>query len=328
MDLFLLYIVGKDKLKGNNMEQKNTTPLFRYIGGKSWLREHLRRDILNLLSKNTIDTYVEPFAGGLGAFLGVHDILSSHGVKNIILNDINKKLIILYKMLYENPQGLIQEYMKIENAFRASIPVEAWSMHKAKQKDELKIFLINASDFFKAVRNDFNVETDELQSASQLLFLQNHCFNGIYRENSKGGYNTPFNWEAKYITEERLLERVSAIGKVFNNFNITFTNNSYSELDYNKESLYYLDPPYINEIDTLENKYNKDCFTLNNQKELIRLIKDCVFLYSNHDNELLINEFNKNNMNIEILKIPRKNIISSSNESRKTDKLEILIYSK
>lgn len=308
------------------MENKKVKTLFKYIGGKAWLKDSLREEVSRLLKSKTNKAYVEPFTGGLGAFLSVYDLLYSAGIKKVTLNDINPKLINFYKCVESNPEKLIQEYMKLEKVFSNNIPTEALSLHPIKDKEQLKKLLINAELFFKNVRNKFNEEKDVLKNSAQLLFLQKHCFNGVYRENSQGKYNTPFNWDAKSFSEEQIKEKVSDVNRVFKQFEMVFSIGSFEHLQYTKDTLYYLDPPYINQ-DLVENKYNKDVFDLNKQKMLIEKISQVPFIYSNHENDLLVNEFKNKVPKFRLKKIPRKNIISASTESRKTDKIEILVTS-
>lgn len=310
------------------MADKKTMTLFNYIGGKTWLKEYLKKEISQILEQKKLTHYVEPFAGGLGAFLGVYEVLLNHGVKNIILNDINAKLINFYTIVRDNPEELIKEYMILENKYLLTIPESAKSLHKTKDKVVLKTLLKSSEEYYKKVRDNFNKAEKAIESASGLLFLQNHCFNGVYRENSKGGYNTPFNWEARIYTEEKMREKIIVVHNLFKQFNIEFSNKSFQDMDFNNYSLYYLDPPYINEVEALENQYHKDSFNIEKQKLLIKTVKNSVFVYSNHDNDLLLNEFKNNGVKIKIKKIPRKNIISASNESRKTDKIEILVSNK
>lgn len=309
------------------MADKKTMTLFNYIGGKTWMKNHLREAITNILSNNKITTYVEPFAGGLGAFLGVYDILLENNIKKVILNDVNSRLINFYNIVKNNPEELIKEYVILENQYAKLIPEEAKSLHKTKDKKKLKSLLYKTEEFYKNVRNNFNSKVNNLDSAVYLLFLQHHCFNGVYRENSTGGYNTPFNWEGKIFDEEKIKSKINAVHDVFKKFEIDFSNKSFQNLEYNNETLYYIDPPYINDEETIENQYHKDIFGLEMQKLLIKTLIGTHFLYSNHENKLLIDEFNKNKITINIKKIPRKNIISASNESRKTDKIEILVSS-
>lgn len=310
------------------MKNKEVKVLFKYIGGKTWLKDVIRTHIINILGKKEIDTFIEPFAGGLGCFLNVYDLLLENNIKNIILNDINKKIINFYKCVYNNPQGLINEYEKIENDFIKLIPYEYIEENNIKDKFELKKYLIKANDYFIKIRNSFNESThDDEKSAALFLFLQTHCFNGVYRENQKGHYNTPFNWGVKKFDKEKVEHKILAVHNIFNNFNITFTNQNYASINYNLDnSLYYVDPPYINnDHEIKENKYHKDGFNIKDQINLIELLKNVNFIYSNHENTLLLKEFDKNYSNIKVEIFSRKNIMSASNESRKNDKKEILV---
>jgi DNA adenine methylase Dam len=308
------------------METKKVKTLFKYIGGKAWLKDNLREEFTRLLQLKKPIAYVEPFTGGLGAFLSVYDLLFNAGVKQVTLNDINPKLINFYKCVESNPEKLIKEYMILETGFSKTIPTQALALHSTKDKEELKKLLIDAELFFKNIRNKFNEETDIIKNSAQLLFLQKHCFNGVYRENSQGKYNTPFNWDAKSFPEEQIREKILDVNNVFKQFEMIFSIGSFEHLQYRKDTLYYLDPPYIN-TDVTENKYNKAVFDLNKQKLLIDKITQVPFLYSNHENDLLIKEFQTKVAKFKLKKIPRKNIISASNESRKTDKIEILVTS-
>ena len=237
------------------MKNKKVMTLFNYIGGKGWLRDQLRLSIEESLNKNkSLDTYVEPFAGGLGAFLNIYDLLKNNNIKNVILNDINKKLITFYQIVQNKPQDLVSKYLVLEKNFAKKIPQEVLVLHKTKDKDKLKVLLKEAENYYKEIRKEYNTLTDSLEIASRLLFLQNHCFNGVYRENSKGEYNTPFNWEGKIYTEQKIQDKVNTVHDIFKLFNITFSTESFLNLNYNIKTLYYLDPPYINEIEALENQ--------------------------------------------------------------------------
>lgn len=311
------------------MKKNNTGPLFKYIGGKSWLKDELNNSIEKVLKYNpNIDTYIEPFAGGLGAFLGVSETLLKNNIKKVILNDVNMKLIQFYKNVNENSEKLIQTYMEVENEYAKTIPEIFFTYDKKKEKDLIKESLKDAYNYYNSVRTSFNNENDSIKNSAYLLFLQTHCFNGIYRENSKGGYNTPFNWDARVISEDKIREKINNVLNVFNKFEIEFLTGSYCQIDYSLNALYYLDPPYINEDNIIENAYHKDGFGIIQQEDLINKIKDTIFIYSNHENDKLMAIFESKNMNIEVQLIPRKNIISASNESRKKDKIEILVINK
>lgn len=303
------------------LNHEKIKPLFKYIGGKSWLREQLREKILESISNKHIDTYVEPFTGGLGSFLNVYDILIEKNIKNIILSDINEILINTYKLIKNNPTDFIIEYLKIESAFANNVN-QHWKL--IKEKNELKLSLKKAEIFFNNIKKDFNTNKNNIDivQSARLVFLQKHSFNGIYRENSKGFYNTPFNWSGSNMLNT-IEDKVLEISELFNKCNINFIFNSFENLDYNSNTLYYLDPPYINE-EVGENKYNKDIFTVEQQILLINKIKNTTFVYSNHKSKILEKEFLKLE-NINTKEISRKNIMSSNKDSRKEDKIELLI---
>lgn len=305
----------------------NVKPLFAYVGGKTFLKNKLIEKIEFVLKNSKIEVYEEWFAGGLGSFFAVCKTLKDNNIKNVLLNDINNKLISLYSNIYSgNSRNIIKEYMILEEAFHSKIPVETYNRHKTKDKEILKLELIQARDYYKSIVNKFNSSEDNFEQSVYLIFLQNHCFNGIYRENQKGEYNTPFNWEARKITEDLINKKITDVENCFTHFNIKFSSLDFEELNVNRNSLIYLDPPYLNE-GIGENKYNKNSFNLNKQIKLINKIKDNDFIYSNHLDKRIFEQFTPES-EFQFDYINRKNIISASAESRKNDKVELLITKK
>lgn len=303
------------------IQLKEVKPLFKYIGGKTWLKEELRKELQSVLNNNKqISTYVEPFAGGLGAFLGIYDILINNHIKNVILSDINPGLINLYNHISNQKEELIKAIINIEQAFSATIPS---NIKNITHKEELKKSLMEAENYFKQIRKEFNKNKSDnnMQQSARLVFLQKHSFNGVYRENSKGEYNTPFNWSGSSMIHS-IEEKINELHDVFKLFNIKFNISSYDKINYNQNTVYYLDPPYINEL-IIENKYHKEAFGLKEQLNLISKIENLNFIYSNHYSELLVAVLKKNK-NIQLKQIARKNIISASVASRQINKMEIL----
>lgn len=320
-----------------NTEDENkplkVRPIFNYIGGKSWMREDLRKvfkEMHEAEQLNNVDRYIEPFCGGLGSFISVYDLLLNFGIKKVILNDINKNLINFYQDLYLREEVLLEAYLKIENEFINLIPERAFSLNKTKNKSEMKLLLVEAEKFFKKIKEEYNEDQeiekeDTINKSSRLLFLQNHCFNGVYRENQKGKYNTPFNWDSKIYNENTIKKKLNELNYILNLFDeVLFTNNDVKDTHLLDSDLVYCDPPYINEKEG-ENRYSKLGFNKQDQLDLIKKISPFNFIYSNHKNPILLEEF-ESQTHFKCLDLRRKNIMSSKNETRNEDKIEILVF--
>jgi DNA adenine methylase len=306
------------------MKQK----LFNWIGGKKWLAKELNQTFSNY--KN-IDVYAEPFAGGLGSFFFTLDTLKKINVKKVYLNDINNTIIATYRLIKSDYKSIYKRYEKIELEYKKTIPEEAYSLHKTKQKIELKELLQESRDYYNYIKSEFNKEKDNnsIESVSLFLFLAHHCFNGVYRENKKGEFNTPYNWEPGVPNFDSKLELLNSYSKIFNKLDIEFSNMdcfNFMEHVLSKESniLLYCDPPYLN-LEIGENQYNKEHFGKNEQMKLLEFYKRFNnVVFSNHFYEIFEDFCNKNSFKYE--KCYRANIMSSKNETRGNKVTEILAY--
>lgn len=290
-----------------------TKPLFKYIGGKT----KFATDISSVIkSKHT--NYCEPFCGALGAFLGIEEILYSAGVRNITLNDINSSIIEIYSKINTDPEDFIRQYSNIENMFSATCPTDPTD---SKNKEKL----VGAQEFYNKIRTEFNKKkiSGDTSRYIEFLFLQKHAFNGVYRENSKGEHNVPFNWNGTKFDHSSFATHVRDINTVFKKYSITFSSNSVFDMTFSEDVLYYLDPPYYNDSST-ENKYNKDDFDIAAQEKLINCIKDMSFIYSNHNSKFILSKFN-NDVSKKVLN--RKNIMAGSGGNKSDSVQEILIWS-
>jgi len=332
--------------------------LFKWIGGKSWLKSELREITHQILQrKPEIDTYVEPFMGGLGAFLGVADTLLKHNINSIILNDLNPLLVHIMKTIRdpEHCEDIKKQFVQINQGLIIKIPTKVISPQRKKilfqdfkfskeNAKEEKVWVKNklekAQRYFLKQRKKFNNKklNNELDNeiVALFLFIMNHCFNGVYRENNQGEYNVGYNWATKPQQESRKLLLIDQWHTFLNQFNITFSNEDAITLlnqAKNKNALFYLDPPYLNHkngviMQQYENSYSKEGFNLNDQILLVEatMEKDH-FIYSNHDAPLLINTFkgiNKNKINTKI--IARHNIMSAGCRANKIN--EMIVFSK
>lgn len=82
----------------------------------------------------------------------------------------------------------------------------------------------------------------KVERASRLIYLNKTCFNGLFRVNSSGEFNSPFgHYKNPNIVNEPVLRAVS---KYFASSNITFYSEDFAETlkRVNKGGLYILIP--------------------------------------------------------------------------------------
>ena len=313
---------------------KKRKSLFKWIGGKKWLQKDLQTIFSRKINNPDIDTYIEPFCGGLGSILSNLDFLKDNGIKKIIANDINSGLIGLYKNIQNNPKELIDVYHKIELRYSKKIPKKAESLNPTKDKEEIRPLLSNAQKYYAKCKDDFNnikeKKSTSVECSALFLFLMNHCFNGVYRENLSGKFNTPYNWECKIIKTEETEENILFHSKIFNEIEFVFTNMGAIEfisahMSSSKNAFFYFDPPYLNDKKKIENKYNKNGFNYSDQiSTLNTLLKLDNFVYSNHNLDVFI-EFVQHNK-LESKTVYRSNVMNSLSENRGKKVAEIIIY--
>lgn len=219
-------------------------PIIKWMGGKTQLLNEIN---LNLQTKNILDSieiYIEPFLGGCSTLLDI--VPKLHNVKTIYVNDINTRLINLYKNVKYNVNKLVYILDKIDNDFN--------SLSDDKLKEE----------YYYKIRKEFNDITkyNTIRNAAQFIFLNKYCFNGLYRENSKGEFNASFNKKPKnkiYNKEDiyDLHDFLITYDVVFYNkpyneflatiFNILYRKNESSVKNITKtfeRTFIYFDPPY------------------------------------------------------------------------------------
>lgn len=306
--------------------------LFKWVGGKKWIKEPLISVIVNQTDGNDkIDTYVEPCVGGLGSFLAVAEVLLARGIKKVYLNDINEVLISTFRDLQQKNRSLYNEYIRLEKEYEAKIPKDYRILHKAMKKEDVKKNLKEAQLYFLEKRKEYNSikSKPSIRRSALFIFLMQHVFNGVYRENKRGELNTPYNWEPKIAGQIEKQKLFTAYSDMFNNyFELHFTSKDIFSfmkgLDVNWENtICYIDPPFMNEKNN-ELKYSKDQFTKKNQKELLDVIEEIKIsnlIYSNHDFPLFIEFADK--LDFTVKRYFRSNRINPANSTRIS---ELLIF--
>jgi len=242
---------------------KKYQPFVKWVGGKRGL---LTQILENFPKK--FNNYHEPFLGGGAVFFELY----SKGLlknKKIYLSDINSELINTYNMVKNNPHKLIN------------------SLENFKEKHSKEFYYeIREIDRTKEFKN-----LSDIQRATRFIYLNKTCFNGLYRVNKKGYFNTPIgSYKNPNIADrDTILSASEALQ------NTIILNQSFSEVinNANKDDLVYFDPPYypLNTTSSFTS-YNENEFLDNKQKELFNLFeeldnKGCFVLHSNSDTNFI-----------------------------------------
>lgn len=224
-------------------------PFVKWAGGKNSLIPQLTKYYPVELKNGNIERYVEPFVGGGAVLL---DILQKYEVKEAYAFDINKDLINCYNVIKNDVEALIQELDK-------------------KEKDFLILESDNRQKYFYNIRTEYNsyVLNDELniKRASEFIFLNRTCFNGLYRVNRDGKFNVPCGkYKNPTICDSKNLRNLSKLIQ-----NVTFEYGDYrkSENLITENTFVYFDPPYRPlSVTSGFTSYTKEDFNDENQKEL------------------------------------------------------------
>ncbi len=185
------------------------SPVLKWVGGKRQLL-----DVLIPLLPRHITTYCEPFVGG-GALLFALQPDTAY------VNDINADLINVYKVIKDDVESLIKALQEFKNDADCFYAVRDWDRDKTK---------------YSAL--------SDVQKAARILYLNKTCYNGLFRVNSAGEFNSPFgNYRNPNIVNAPVLRAVSSY---FNKATIYLTSVDYAEVlkSLPKGTFVYLDPPY------------------------------------------------------------------------------------
>lgn len=217
------------------------TPVIKWAGGKTQLLEQIITKM-----PSTYNHYYEPFIGGGAVFLAVKP-------RKAFINDINAQLVNLYHQLKQAPKDIIAEVKKLDN-IRCD------------------------KDFYYTIRNKYNekIVKQELdvECASLMIWLNKHCFNGLYRVNKKGLFNVPYN---NRVTGSSLDEsNILALAHYLKFADIEITCGDFTQVceSVKEDDFVYFDSPYIPESDTANfTDYSKTGFSLDDHKRLAILFK-------------------------------------------------------
>ncbi len=196
-------------------------PFVKWVGGKSQLLDEIREKY-----PSTIEKYCEPFVGG-GAVL--FDVLSKFQPNQVLINDINKELINTYLQIKNNCSEMISRLSNLQD------------IYKNHSIEENKAFFYEKRIRYNELKSIGN-EQENIEKAALFIFLNKTCFNGLYRVNSKGLFNVPFNNAKNPLLCDE--DNLKACSELLQNVEMIVGDYKQCKNFIDTNTFVYIDPPY------------------------------------------------------------------------------------
>lgn len=239
-------------------------PFIKWVGGKRQLIPELTKRL-----PCTFSRYYEPFVGGGALFFHIKP-------EHPFLSDINDELINVYNVVKHNVEALIKELSR--HVYEASY---FYTIREADRRPNYKRW-------------------SAIRKASRFIYLNKTCYNGLYRVNSKGYFNTPFgNHQNPKICDQENLRLCSESLQY-----AEISCSSYHVVDERTREgdFVYFDPPYAPLTATSNfTNYSKGGFGKEDQEELRNLCsrldkKGVKWMLSNSSAPLILDLYQEYNV--------------------------------
>lgn len=242
-----------------------TGPFVKWAGGKTQLLDRLEAHM-----PETYGRYYEPFIGGGALLLHLQP-------ERAVINDTNEQLLNVYRQLKEDAEAVIAFVNKLD----------------AQPCDKDRYYMIR--DLYnEKIKN----QALDVECAALMIWINKHCFNGLYRVNNKGLFNVPYNnrKSGTSIDEENLRN----IGTYLKSKEIEIRQGDFEAAcaDVEAGDFVYFDSPYVPINETANfTDYTKAGFSLEDHRRLAALYRRLSeqgvhIMLSNHDVPLVHELYN------------------------------------
>ena len=274
---------------GNN----NLSPFLKWAGGKRQLLDK----IIDRMPKS-FNNYYEPFIGG-GA------LLFELQPAKAVINDINASLINAYITIAEKPFEFISAVIELDSQIQEDGKTYYYSLRERYNN--------------KLVKTEYDTEL-----AALFVFLNKHCFNGLYRVNAKGLFNVPYNNSKRESINK---ESIIAISEYLKNIKIMQGDFEKACNDAQRGDFVFFDSPYAPLNPTSFESYTKEGFDIESHKRLANLFKKltdkgCYCMLTNHNTEFINDLYGNKGYKIDVVRVKR---MINSNASKRVGE-EVIIY--
>lgn len=242
-----------------------------------------------------------------------------------LINDINKALINVYQQICHRPKEFIQKVKELDEGL-AEYGVEEPGQSKSKQKVAKEKEA--AKQYYYAVRKQYNdrlvKEQFDADLAARFVFLNKHCFNGLYRVNGQGLFNVPYNNSVSPSIDETSIQDISAYLQ-----KVTILEGDFEAAcrEAGEGDFVFIDSPYAPLNPSSFESYTKEGFDLESHKRLARLFDEltkrgCYCMLTNHNTELIHELYGGKQYQVDVVGVKR--LINSDATKRVGE--EVIIY--
>lgn len=233
-------------------------PVVKWAGGK----RQLLGELIARMPEG-YGTYYEPFFGGGALYFAVQP-------EKAIINDANIQLVNMYMQLKKNPKEVVDSLRSIQKSYNSF-----------ETNKERELFYYDSRKRFNELIANGILDAE---IAALLIFLNKAGYNGLYRVNSKGGYNVP--WGKKKMLNAYSEENILGVSELLQYAKIL--NEDFEKACENAKegNFVFFDSPYYNTFDT----YQAGGFGEDSHRRLAKLYKElsnrgvyCMLTNSNTD---------------------------------------------
>lgn len=272
----------------------SASPCLKFAGGK----RQLAPQILKRLPAK-IQTYIEPFIGGGAIFFA---LANERRFDRAVIGDINGDLVNMYLQLRDDLPSVVRHLRT----------------HLAK----------NNEDYFYIQQRGYALNARGPAPAARFIYLLRTCFNGLYRVNKSGQFNTPYG----HYKSPRILDVAGLKGVSLALQGVTIIEGDFAPLLARARSgdVVYSDPPYLPASKTANfAAYSAAGFGIEDTERLARLsraaaVRGAHVLLSNADTSETRRIFGAVSGQIETVSA-RRNINSNGAKRGAVDELLVTI---
>lgn len=216
-------------------------------------------------------------------------------------------MINTYRTICNEPDAFLKEVNRLDN--------DMW--------EDGKKYYYSIREHYndKLMRSEYGVEL-----AALFVFINKHCFNGLYRVNGKGLFNVPYNNSRRVSVDEDVIMATSKYLK-----GLTIIDGDFEQACKNarKGDFVFIDSPYAPLNPTSFESYTKEGFDIESHKRLAKLYDEltargCYCMLTNHNTELINELYGNKDYKIDVVRVKR--MINSDASNRVGEEVIICNY--